>query len=510
MAEKQDKRTSTRRIGDALARSVDRSNGSLGLLVGGKIAYINAAFVKEYGDFLNKTLADLFAGENMEQLDWLIANAYGEVDKIVLALREDLQSAHAGNHVMVQIWPLENGIILFSLRGDYSVRRLADLDELTHLPNRRKAKMLMDIEQGRSHRSTGFCLTMGDIDHFKSINDTHGHDVGDEVLKHVSRVITSALREGDWVARWGGEEFLILTSNSHIVTGMQPIERVRSKLEETLFEGVEGGLNVTMSFGIVSSRNGKELEELLHKSDLLLYEAKNNGRNRIEYESEGEIIWVASEIKKIIAEGGLQVKKVPVRTWDGGDIVGKLIPNLRGYQYSETERMLTTADRLRERVVIDKAIIKLITEDESLVGKGGAGCFFPLHKNIFVEDEAEVMAFLRNFPQMEIGIDATSPLPEKAMATIAGLKRPLVLYNYNAAQAPSHLLGAGGLSRVVFTNAEGAAGMLPLLKGAGVKCYMQLPAFLFNAEEKRKFEQAGFDGYFEPPSSGEALPSTGG
>ena len=120
---------------------------------------------------------------------------------------------------------------------------------------------------------------MLDIDHFKSINDTYGHDVGDKVLINVARSLVQNIREVDIVGRWGGEEFIILVQED-IVGASILAEKLRIKIMEQCYEA---NVKVTASFGLAQYFNGEPIDSLVRRADQGLYKAKNNGRNKVEY-----------------------------------------------------------------------------------------------------------------------------------------------------------------------------------------------------------------------------------
>jgi diguanylate cyclase (GGDEF)-like protein len=158
-------------------------------------------------------------------------------------------------------------------------QRLAMTDALTGLANRRHGEQTMRRELARAQRySTKLCLALLDIDYFKSINDSQGHGVGDEVLMGVGRTIMSCIRESDFAARWGGEEFLLLMPNTDLEGAVVCCERIRA--------GVAGrvscaGKPVTISIGISLHNPGEAVEVTVARADQKLYEAKNTGRNRL-------------------------------------------------------------------------------------------------------------------------------------------------------------------------------------------------------------------------------------
>ncbi|WP_243544538.1 GGDEF domain-containing response regulator [Pseudodesulfovibrio tunisiensis] len=156
------------------------------------------------------------------------------------------------------------------------LRDEASTDPLTRALNRRSFLRLLD-----RHMFSGkpFSLIMFDIDHFKSINDTYGHDVGDAVLREISALVRENIRETDTLARWGGEEFMVLAGNSAPDRAAHEAERLRSAVAEFAFTGVPG--QITSSFGVARHVLGEDQETLLKRVDQALYQAKENGRNRI-------------------------------------------------------------------------------------------------------------------------------------------------------------------------------------------------------------------------------------
>jgi len=120
---------------------------------------------------------------------------------------------------------------------------------------------------------------MFDIDHFKNINDTHGHTVGDLVLADLAALVQHAIRDTDTLGRWGGEEFMILTPVTTLIDALEFAERLREGIESKFFP-VAGQL--TCSFGVAEATEGESLEALFHRVDKALYKAKHNGRNRVE------------------------------------------------------------------------------------------------------------------------------------------------------------------------------------------------------------------------------------
>ena len=155
----------------------------------------------------------------------------------------------------------------------------ANTDPLTGLYNRLKFNQALAIEVLRSKRyQTLFSLVLFDIDHFKAVNDTFGHQVGDNVLVQLSRIVASQVRATDLLARWGGEKFVILINVSD-QTAQQVAEKLRVAIGRAAFDAVG---NVTCSFGLAQYTEGDTPETLIARADSALYRAKLNGRNRVE------------------------------------------------------------------------------------------------------------------------------------------------------------------------------------------------------------------------------------
>ncbi|WP_430240696.1 PleD family two-component system response regulator [Neorhizobium sp. DAR64861/K0K2] len=162
---------------------------------------------------------------------------------------------------------------------------LAVTDALTGLHNRRYLDNHMKVLFARATargRPLSVCIT--DIDRFKSVNDTHGHDAGDEVLKEVAARIRSTVRGADLACRFGGEEFVVVMPDTDSAAAALIAERLRNIIEQTPFvlKSTGASLNITASLGIACSRSGAETpEQLLKQADRALYDAKNSGRNRV-------------------------------------------------------------------------------------------------------------------------------------------------------------------------------------------------------------------------------------
>ena len=164
------------------------------------------------------------------------------------------------------------------------VQRLAITDSLTGLYNRRHFFELADNELQRARRYRRFLSAiMLDIDHFKQVNDTHGHAVGDHVLKEVADCCSQAMRKEDVLGRYGGDEFAIMLPESNLVATCQVAERLRQRIAQKPIDTEVGPVTVTVSLGVSTLDDEcSKPETLLANADQALYVAKRSGRNRVD------------------------------------------------------------------------------------------------------------------------------------------------------------------------------------------------------------------------------------
>ncbi|PLX70601.1 MAG: diguanylate cyclase response regulator [Denitrovibrio sp.] len=162
------------------------------------------------------------------------------------------------------------------------IEYLALTDMLTGIPNRRNITNMMNKEASRCRRNGGtFSMIMCDIDFFKKVNDTYGHDTGDFVLKRVADIIQKNLRQQDIIARWGGEEFLIVLPETMIEDGVRVSEKLRESIEKDTMEYEEHKFSITMTFGVAVYEQDLGIEKSIKKADDALYQGKQSGRNKV-------------------------------------------------------------------------------------------------------------------------------------------------------------------------------------------------------------------------------------
>ena len=161
------------------------------------------------------------------------------------------------------------------------IQTLATRDALTGLLNRRAMLEALTNEAQRVQRGGGpMCLALIDLDHFKRINDTHGHAAGDRVLRGFAEIAREELRATDVLSRWGGEEFMLLLPATGMPAALVCIERVRTRLAATPFDDIAPGMTATFSAGFAQCRGDADLEHAIERADRAMYKAKAEGRNR--------------------------------------------------------------------------------------------------------------------------------------------------------------------------------------------------------------------------------------
>ena len=168
-------------------------------------------------------------------------------------------------------------VVIFN---DISAMQLQTMtDPLTAIPNRLHFSMVYQHAINMARRGEKpLGIIFFDIDHFKNVNDNFGHLVGDSVLKQIALLVRQRIRKSDIVARWGGEEFVLLLPDSELDEAIKVAQLLRKVIDDEFFESVG---NVTCSFGVAALEEEEDAEHLLNRADELLYEAKSNGRNRV-------------------------------------------------------------------------------------------------------------------------------------------------------------------------------------------------------------------------------------
>ncbi|WP_423682109.1 GGDEF domain-containing protein [Undibacterium sp. WLHG33] len=263
-----------------LKNSIDESNTSVKNMMTAFIDRLNAMAnsTDVYQDKMDAYANKIRNTSDANEVSLIISNILDETrvvqsetlrsrDIIVAAQKEVTEAAE-------KIKGLENKLAQMS--------ELVREDQLTGSLNRRGMEDIFEREADRAdRRSTPLCIAMLDLDNFKKLNDTHGHNAGDEALVHLVRVVKQTLRSIDVIARWGGEEFIIIMPETGLEEAAQAMVRVQRELTKHFFTADEQRLFITFSAGVALRMPHESQESLVKRADKAMYEAKQSGKNRV-------------------------------------------------------------------------------------------------------------------------------------------------------------------------------------------------------------------------------------
>ena len=211
-------------------------------------------------------------------------DAFAELAHFIIKITSLDMSLAIETYHSTEIHDLEDSITVCRQESEV-LRRSLRFDAVTRVHSRSFAvqaleeKLVCALKDDRP-----LCAVMADLDHFKEINDSHGHLVGDHVLHDVATRIVTGARSSDIVGRYGGEEFLIIFENATLDVARDLAERIRIRVLGDPFTEDDTQLYVTVSLGVAAARQGDEAETLIRRADMALYEAKEAGRNRVRTE----------------------------------------------------------------------------------------------------------------------------------------------------------------------------------------------------------------------------------
>jgi diguanylate cyclase (GGDEF)-like protein/PAS domain S-box-containing protein len=255
---------------------------------------------------------------------------------------------------------------------EQEITRLAMEDHLTGLLNRRAAEARLAVEWGRARRdSNRFAIALVDVDRFKLVNDQYGHQTGDAVLCHVAATLNGNLRGGDWLARWGGEEFLMVLHGLDAGGALAAGERVRKLLKSRPVKIATGELPVTVSIGVaLYGSEAASVDQLVAQADALLYEAKQAGRDRVLVAGNGAgrrggLIWEGSQVQSALHEGRVLPVFQPIVDLRTGKVVGEeALARIRTREDAlvEAKQFIQAAEALHLVRYIDRTVTAVAVE----------------------------------------------------------------------------------------------------------------------------------------------------
>ena len=234
-------------------------------------------------EFANKQFLDYFHLTDLESLKHNDIQLYRLYDERLSDYKELYDALnHSENYIkidndsfIIQASKIEETHMLFTLTNITDISSKLNMDPLTGIYRK---NYLNDLGQKILQNKEKFALVVLDLDDFKKINDTYGHQVGDKVLKEFVNLVKKQIRKEDIFARWGGEEFLLLMRNTTPQEVQHRIESIREQIDEYIFDVVE---HITCSFGIACSKEDDDMDSLLYRADKALYEAKASGKNKV-------------------------------------------------------------------------------------------------------------------------------------------------------------------------------------------------------------------------------------
>lgn len=300
------------------------------------------------------------------------------------------------------------------------ITRLAMEDYLTRLPNRRAAEARLAIEWNRARRDgVNFAVALIDIDRFKLINDQYGHHVGDRALAHVARVLGRNMRGGDWIARWGGEEFLICFHDLDAKGALTAGERVRKLVKGKPLKLPQGDLQITVSIGVaLYNKDVASLDAQLGQADSLLYEAKQSGRDKVLAAGvadgrRGSLVWDGSQVQSALHEKRVVAVYQPIVDLRTGKTVAEealarivardqaLIPAQQFILAAEALHLISDIDRAVSRDAIERGARAKRQGNEPRVR------FINLSSQFLAEkDRVNALLELASAHQMQAALDA--------------------------------------------------------------------------------------------------------
>lgn len=225
-------------------------------------------------------------GHTIETMAEHLEQSHGENERVRKALEKNKQELEQRVQQRTQELLDTNSKLREEIREreriESVLQQTALTDYLTQLPNRRAMIQILDNEAARFERSAHpFSLVLLDIDHFKAINDSCGHDGGDEILVSIAETMRGWVREKDVLGRWGGEEFLILLSDTTVDSATEQAERLRAAIEKQTFSIQNSTTRITASLGVAGYQKDTGIDNCIKNADIALYRAKEQGRNRV-------------------------------------------------------------------------------------------------------------------------------------------------------------------------------------------------------------------------------------
>mgnify|MGYP002861468392 CR=1 FL=1 len=258
-----------------------KTNANYSLTDGDKNHYVEFSFKKDY--FLKMIRISVDKQYECNLKNFRIENK----SVLILVLKKFMESVASGklnseiNSYYTSGLDELSALAKSSVEMQNSLRKMIDYDALTEINNRRYANIYIDKMHDEAGIKADYCIAIGDIDYFKRINDTYGHDAGDEILRSIAEILRRNVPRRNLVARWGGEEFIFAFNETAINEAEQILKKCLIEIRNTSFHYYDKEIRVTMSFGLAKAEEGKSADAIIMQADDMLYAAKGGGRNRI-------------------------------------------------------------------------------------------------------------------------------------------------------------------------------------------------------------------------------------
>jgi len=275
---------------DVLMQTLEPENYSLAIAPNGKKALTIARRLLPDLILLDIMMPDLDGFEVCRQLKK--DSSTRDIPVIFITAKSDIKDIIEGFHIGGVDYiskPFYQEEVCARVRTHLQLRKLVEelkhlssTDQLTGLLNRRTISERIAYEKNRYQRTgKSFCLILCDVDHFKAINDSYGHDAGDHILCEIAELLQTNIRNYDFISRWGGEEFLMLLPDTLLSKGLDAAEKLRQNVAAHDFHYQQHQLNLTLSLGVSEYQDGSTIEACIKQADDCLYQAKKAGRNKV-------------------------------------------------------------------------------------------------------------------------------------------------------------------------------------------------------------------------------------
>ncbi len=250
--------------------------------VTGKAIEINDIVETDINNYPESALSEQFKKHGVKHIAAVPIRASGNILGAITIIYTSHEKTSFMDKEFFTYLGEQMGIVMQNALLHHQVKSNANTDPLTGLLNRRRMIEIMVEEEKIYKRYTdSFCIAIADLDFFKSVNDTYGHDCGDRLLMSVSEIFRKCSRDTDYISRWGGEEFLFLFTRTDLAGAVEILTRIKNGVKSAECKCTENNFKSTVSFGVTQYIKDEKIEKTITRADRALYSAKENGRDSI-------------------------------------------------------------------------------------------------------------------------------------------------------------------------------------------------------------------------------------